>query len=313
MEETLHAEVELDISSIPKHQRGLISTLSCIIKRMVIKNQEAKHALENYIRTFDITKFSGKNVPTACLCLKAIAGALGNNYLPTNTDRKVLEGFAKLLTTSFNKFCASQITLHQGSFYMNLMRGTPLQSQLNNLLNNLEVTYLDLVREKLWLGITATPQQSSFLAGNIDDENKLKVAQARAAKINLPWDKWVKLYTKCHHCNIKGHICPQCPSYIKKVKLGEIKCSNGSNCPSPCSPPPARPSNCAPPLRSNIFLKDPKAKAFLSAFQALFTDDEENEDKNGAKDQDAKEDDKPNEDANENIHNFLLMVGSLKE
>jgi hypothetical protein len=79
---------------------------------MVIKNQEAKDALENYIRSFDITKFPGKNVPTACLCLKAVAGALGDNDLPTNTIRKVLEGFAKLSTTSFNDFCSSQIALH---------------------------------------------------------------------------------------------------------------------------------------------------------------------------------------------------------
>ena len=91
MEETLRAEVDSDINSIPKHQRGLITTLRCIIKPMVIKNQEAKDALENYIRSFDITKFPGKNVPTACLCLKAIAGALGDNDLPTNIIRKVLE------------------------------------------------------------------------------------------------------------------------------------------------------------------------------------------------------------------------------
>jgi hypothetical protein len=55
MEETLRAEVDSDINSIPKHQRGLITTLRCIIKQMVIKNQEAKDALENYIRSFDIT------------------------------------------------------------------------------------------------------------------------------------------------------------------------------------------------------------------------------------------------------------------
>jgi hypothetical protein len=91
---------------------------------------------------------------------------------------------------------------------MNLKRGTPLQSQLNDLLNNLEVTYLDLVGGKLWFGITATPHQSSFLAGNVDDDNKIKDTQAMAAKINLPWDNWVKLYTKCHHCGDKGHIYP---------------------------------------------------------------------------------------------------------
>jgi hypothetical protein len=73
IEMTLQAEVESDIISIPKEQRGSISTLRCIIRRMVMKNQEAKDALENYIRDFDITKFPGENVPTACLRLNAVA------------------------------------------------------------------------------------------------------------------------------------------------------------------------------------------------------------------------------------------------
>jgi hypothetical protein len=72
---------------------------------------------------------------------------------------------------------------------MNLMRGTPLQTQLNDLLDDLEVTYLDLVGGQLWSGVIATPHQSSFLAGNVDDDAEFKDTQAMAAKINLPWDK----------------------------------------------------------------------------------------------------------------------------
>jgi hypothetical protein len=113
------------------------------------------------------------------------------------------------------------------------------------------------------------------LAGNVDDDNKIKDTQAMAAKINLPWDKLVKIYAMCHHCGDKGHIHPQCPDYIKKVNSGKIKHSNGSNHPSPCGLPSARPSNCSTPLGRNNFLKDPKAKTFLSAFQALFADNDE--------------------------------------
>ncbi len=114
LEKIFCTEVKLDINSIPKHQRGSITTLCCIIKWMAIKNQEGKDALEKYIRSFDITKFSGKNVPTT--------RALGDNDLPINTIRKVLEGFEKLSMTSFHKFCSSQIAFRSGSFYMNLMR-----------------------------------------------------------------------------------------------------------------------------------------------------------------------------------------------
>jgi hypothetical protein len=54
MEKTLRAKVESDINSIPLCQRGSITTLRCIIKRMVIKNQEAKDSLENYIQTLTL-------------------------------------------------------------------------------------------------------------------------------------------------------------------------------------------------------------------------------------------------------------------
>jgi hypothetical protein len=111
MEKTLRAEVKSDISCIPLCQKGSITTLRCIIKRMVIKNQEAKDFLKNYIRTFDITKFPCENVPTACLRLKAVARSLGDKDLPSNTIRKVLEGFAKSSTQAFNDFCSSQIAL----------------------------------------------------------------------------------------------------------------------------------------------------------------------------------------------------------
>jgi hypothetical protein len=187
---------------------------------------------------------------------------------------------------------------------MNLIRGTPLQTQLNDLLNDLEVTYLDLVGGQLWSGVIATPHQSSFLAGNVDDNAKFKDTQAMAVKINLPWDKWVKLYAKCHHCRDKGHIHRQFPDYIKKVRLGEIKRSNGSNRTSPCSPPSACSSNRSTPLHCNNFLKDPKAKAFLSAFQALFADNKVNEKDNKNKNHDIKDDDKPDDDTNNDLHNF---------
>jgi hypothetical protein len=111
MEKTLCAEVESDISCIPLCQKDSITTLRCIIKRMVIENQEAKDSLENYIRTFDITKFPGENVPSACLRLKAIARSIGDKDLPSNTIRKVLKGFAKSSIQAFNNFCSSQIAL----------------------------------------------------------------------------------------------------------------------------------------------------------------------------------------------------------
>jgi hypothetical protein len=130
---------------------------------------------------------------------------------------------------------------------------------------------------------------------------------AMAAMKKLPLDEWVKLHAICHHCGEKGHIRPYCPKYIEQVKSGQIKIPPKQR-PSPCGPyacPPGRPAAQHP------YMKDPKAKAFLSAFQALFTkeDKEEEEDTECNDDIDAIDDNKDEED----MHNFFLMVGSLKE
>jgi hypothetical protein len=74
METTLRSEVESDMKSLPlQKQKGSITMLCFIIKRMVVRNQEAKDALETYLKTFNITAFPGKNVAIACLRLKTVA------------------------------------------------------------------------------------------------------------------------------------------------------------------------------------------------------------------------------------------------
>ncbi len=163
MEKTLRSEIESDLTSIPKHQRGAVTTFRCIFKRIVVCNQEARDVIENYIKNFDITKFPEENVPTACLRLKAVAHALGEKDLPTNAIRRVLEGLSKSSTSSFNEFCASQIAMRRGSFYDKLMQTSSLQTQHNDVLNDLEATYLDLVGGKLWAGVNSSPTKSAFL------------------------------------------------------------------------------------------------------------------------------------------------------
>jgi hypothetical protein len=187
MEKTLRSEIESDLINIPKHQRGAVMTLRCIIKCMVVHNQEARDALENNMKNFDITKFSGENVPSACLHLKAVARALGEKDLPTNAICRVLEGFCKPSTSSFNKFCASQIAMRRVSFYDKLMQTSALQIQLNDILNDLEATYLDLVSGKLWAGVNASPTKSAFIA-DCTLEDEINKVRALAAQKKLPFD-----------------------------------------------------------------------------------------------------------------------------
>jgi hypothetical protein len=186
----------------------------------VVKNQEAKDALESYIKEFNITNFPGKNVLSACLCLKAVAKALGDNALPSNVIRKVLDGFAQSSTKAFNDVCSSQIAMKCATFYKEAMKNISLQNQLDDVLNDLENTYLELVGGKQWHGIghAGMNKGSSFMTLHNNDK-----AHALAAKLQIPWDEWVKLHGVCHYCHEKGHIRPRCPKYLAGIASGKIK------------------------------------------------------------------------------------------
>ena len=137
------------------------------------------------------------------------------------------------------------------------------------------------------------------------------LARALAAKSNIPWEEWVKKFAKCHHCGKQGHIRPNCPNYLQKVASGEITRVSGNRPRYPQRRSPWENRNDPPRRRDKNFLKNPKAKAFLSAFQALFCED-------SGDDEDANEVPKDNEDDHEDgdndLHTFLSMVGSsLKE
>jgi hypothetical protein len=187
------------------------------------------------------------------------------------------------------------------------MQSTSLQQQLHDVLNYLKATYLNLVGGELWAGVTTSPHGSSFMASTANDD-EIAQAQAMVAMKNLPLDQWVKKYAKCHHCGEQGHIRPNCPIYLDNIMSGEIK-QDGMH-PSPCGPPKS--CSLGHPTQQRDFMKDPKAKAFFSAFQAFFTTDVGADDDNHAL---AKANNAAhNQDAGDNdLHGFLSMVGYLKE
>jgi hypothetical protein len=308
MEKTLRAEVESDISHIPSSKRGSLTTLRCIIKRMVIKNQESRDALENYIKSFDITKFPGENVPIACLRLKAVAKALGNDDLPKNIIRKVLEGFSKSSTKTFNDVCASQIALRRGSLIQDMVKSTSLYTQLVGLLTDLENAYLELVGGQLWEGVGhpgLDQHNSSFKAKIVG-----KPPNPKNLRDGLPWEEWVKKYAKCNHCGEVGHIRPDCSKYLAAIESGEIK------------RPPVRDLGRRPKTRDGAhtprrnFLKDPKAKAFLSAFKSMMFDSDDSGDEGDDKESNQDDNDESksvHEDDDDDLLGFLSMIGSLKD
>jgi hypothetical protein len=151
MEVTLCAEVESDLKSLPENHRA-ITMLRFIIKRLVVCNQEAWDALKDYIKIFDIRNFPGKNVPTACLKLKAIINFLGNKT-PSNAVHTILEGYAHASTATLSDVCKSKIAMHSDSIYVSLLATVLLRSQISSTLDYLEQKYQQLITAKKWEGV----------------------------------------------------------------------------------------------------------------------------------------------------------------
>jgi hypothetical protein len=192
------------------------------------------------------------------------------------------------------------------------MSNNSLQTQLNNVLNDLESTYLDFFGGKLWAGVNASPTKSSFVASSTKDD-EIKDAKALAALTKIPFDGWAKLHAVCHHCGEKGHIRPHCPKYIEQVKSRGLKPPSEAH---PRAPPVAQPPGLPNPRCD--YSKNQKAKAiWAAAFKAPFNNNcIDNLNGNNGNDSNKGNQDKdelPNNEADEDLCGFLSMVGYLKE
>jgi hypothetical protein len=261
---------------------------------------------------FDITKFPGENVPIACLRLKAVAKALGNNDLPKNIIRKVLEGFSKSSTKTFNDVCASQIALRCGSLIQDVVKGTSLYTQLVGLLTDLENAYLELVGGQLWEGVGhpgLDQYNSSFkaIAGKPQEQKNLRDG--------LPWEEWVKKYAKCNHCGEIGHIRPTCSKYLAAIESGQIKRPDKKASRDLGRRPKTR-EGAHTPRRD--FLNDPKARSFLSAVKSMMFDSDDSGDESDNNNKEATQEDHDDSenahaDDDDDLQGFLSMIGSLKD
>jgi hypothetical protein len=311
MEVTLHAEVKSDLQGLPANHHGAFTMLCFIIRHLIIRNQEAWDALEDYVKTFDICNLPSKNVSTACLKLKAVINVLGDKT-PSNAVHTILEGFAHASTDTFTDVCKSKLAMRSDNIYASLLAKVPLHSQVSSTLDDLEQKYQQLITAKKWEGVghvrMDNHNNSAFNAtANPDDE-----AQSYATYVNykatlLKFNKWAKLQT-CHHCGNKGHVCPNFQKYLAEKANRTL-------------PPPGKKHLTRPAPAFNKYCreklqKDPKLKALLSAFSAFTTKYLANS-QPVASETTANGDDHDNlasgAEDEDDVNAFWDMVGALKE
>ena len=133
-----------------------------------------------------------------------------------------------------------------------------------------------------------------------------KEACMLAATNKVPWDKWVKMNAVCHHCGEKGHIRPKCPKYIADIESGKIVHLDTRDNRRLKNPTRAGGQT----LGVGLNTKDPKVKAFLSAFQALFANEEEEE---GDQDQGGERNDDKEDLKDNDAYTFFSVLRLLKE
>ncbi len=260
-----------------------------------------------YIKTFDITKFPSENVPVACLCLKAVTKALGTDALPKNTIHKVLEDFSKLSSKSFNEVCASQIAYVAAVSFktsLKILCSTP------NLSAFLPISKIPI---SSWLVVTCG--RGVGHPGLDQHNSSFNVTRGHNTKTphdGLPWEEWMWKYAKCTHCSKIGHIHPQCPLYLDAIASGAIKRPEYK----PKGGDRRAPKKGGPNTPPHNFLKNPKAKAFLSAFKSFMNDSNDSDEDNDNNKEEAvvdNDEDKVQEEDDEDLHGFLSMIGSLKD
>lgn len=273
MDAALYSEVMVEYDELPEEQRGSISLFRLIVNRMVTQSEEARRHLLRYIEEFDIRTYPGEDVSLACVRLKEITRALGQDSLPRDLISRVLDGFSKASSETFRLMCSTQRVNFLSRFTRPMLGNMSLSVQLTNLLRDLEDSYRDLKAGGKWDGAGRDPPQASSAFNAVSDaqddtdgdEYSIYKASARTAKV--PFHQWVKTAT-CHYCKRVGHIQPDCNKFKADKAKGIYNpvANNTTNSPPTSSSPAATatPDNRKPYIPAR-FRNSPHLKALQAA------------------------------------------------
>lgn len=262
MEQSLKSEVLSDVQDVPKLQRGAVTLFYLVVKRVFLRNQEARDLLITWIKEFDLLNFPNQNVSKACLAFKAIVRSVGEKDLPSNTVRCLLTGMSNATNANFKQVCATNEAMLSNSLYQKQLGTITTMDHLRSVMTDLELKYLELCGGKKWEGIGHEPV--AFFAGNKEDLGKARSeydghtrALAARGEKPLPFNEWVKT-AYCHGCGEQGHIKPDCPKLLQQ-KLRDGR--RGDN--------PLKKNNRWSPRKGASDRRGKKDRMFRKEFKAL--------------------------------------------
>jgi hypothetical protein len=319
MEMALKDEVISDFDKLPTASRGAVSLFCCMVNHMVTKNKESRRNLEQWLQNFSITSFLGENVTKACLCIKAVVDAIGQDKLPSDVVTRVLNGMSTASTDEFCQVCHTQIAMMNNSVLKTMMKATSLHKQLVLIVLDLEVKYLKLLGAKKWkgVGVNIKHEVSAYNALTCDEYHAYV---ADAGKNALPFLEWVKT-AKCHHCGKTCHIRPMCPQYLDDIKMGKVVRLPFRRSRLPCRPPGRKGpkgGNESPgrATKANLKDKDHKFHALLSKMADLMESRDDDSDENQENENDVEADDQADcadDEVKDASSAFFSSLGLSKE
>jgi len=162
MDDQLLVGVESDMAALPRSQRCALTLWYSVAHRINRRTQESQDALIDFIKTFDVRKFDNENVEIAVLMFEAVARALGDENVPSNAPRKLLDGMGQASCRPFRELCASMSSIYAMASFRQEMGSTPLKLTMT-LIPDLTTRYFELLQGGLWDG--TGHEGASFYAG----------------------------------------------------------------------------------------------------------------------------------------------------
>ena len=219
MDSSLTELVISDLQQVEEKYHTAPMKLLFAIQRIIVSNQSAIDALQNYVRAFDIRSFPGEDVTLAITRILAVVRMLGSANLPENVFELILGGFSHSSSDIFNSTAGTlRTTVSSSLLGGDIFNKSDAIPTIQTMCTDLETLYLGEMAKKMWPGI-GQPGSSSFVvqpgdaARNNEEVEEYNIYKAEFSSTRrshpLPFEEWIKT-AECNNCGEIGHIASTC-------------------------------------------------------------------------------------------------------